>query len=516
MTPEQELEYLTLKKKKAMASSSDDGGPSKSYDVPRPLQEAAKFVTGPGRLTRGIGVGIEQLIPSLRSGQGLLGAGAKASAAMQPGYQPQEGEKLGAFAGGQLDPINLLMAEATGGGSLLKNMAGGAATSGGASILDQMSQGQVKPGNVAMDTVLGGGVGGLAHGMAKTPSYLLNKAPMLLDIFHTAPKKAVEIFKKNPGIEKTAFKSDEEAEAAIADKTDKLIENLKEYHRGAGMNFDQAITQVKAKMTPSERSKWRPIPSGRVSDVLESMKMAVNSLYSTPEKAAKVPEQTTSSMFKALLHLRQSIDEHVKYSSSSGASPVPSVAQGGLSALRPQVNQLIERLPGNEVLRNADKVSGMASDMYGKLQKNMERPGEAIEFLKNTFAGKGPNAKEDMRALYALEEFTGKPVVNDLFKAMTMSHFSKNLAGNVFSRSIAGLSPFVISALLRSTVLPGQFQAALIGGTSAVSALRSPKLMGKAIRALQKSAKPLAGASKPTAIAALNAIRSMSENFGSQ
>src|SRR5438105_3515685 len=74
--------------------------------VSQEAQSAASAVTAPGRFMRSLGVGAELALPSLRSGQPQMGAAdilARMREARKPGYQPQPGEKLGAFGGQMLD-----------------------------------------------------------------------------------------------------------------------------------------------------------------------------------------------------------------------------------------------------------------------------------------------------------------------------------------------------------------------------------------------------------------------------
>lgn len=219
----------------------------------------------------------------------------------------------------------------------------------------------------------------------------------------------------------------------------------------------------------------------------------------------KARQAMTSQAFKTLLHIRQSIDHHVSYKAGQGVPEISSTQEGGLKLLRNDVNQMIEQLPGGEVIRDADKRMAAVKEIYGKLQPMMKRPGDAIDFLRKTFEGESPNAKEDMMALLALEKQTGKPVVNDMFKALTYSHFSQSLAGNKFTRTVAGISPFLLSALGRVAGIP--FQESMLGSLALATASQSPKLLGKVLRGAQASAPTFEKSAGPTAVGMLSAIR---------
>src|SRR4051812_33500230 len=90
----------------------------RGIDVPSPIQTAAKAITMPGRGMRGLGVGAERLLAGDRPQAALQ----QASDAVQPGFQAGEGQKLGAFAGGFGDPINIAANAVLPGGSFLKSL----------------------------------------------------------------------------------------------------------------------------------------------------------------------------------------------------------------------------------------------------------------------------------------------------------------------------------------------------------------------------------------------------------
>ena len=505
MTETEELEYLTLKKKKAMAgASSATPQPQGGIPVPPAVSSAARAITMPGRGFRGMGVGLEQLMlhPS-RPGAAL----SQAADAVQPGFEAGPGQKLGAFAGGFGDPVNLAANEVLPGGSFLKSLAGGAMMGSGSSLLDQLSQGKINRGQTGLSGAAGGLIGGLTHGMAKLLSGFLRNAAPIFEGTTGTPPRATEIFKANPGIEKAYTGTEEE----VASKASSVMDALTNQYDAAKAFYKKAAGDVGANLNSREKALAKPIAPMRIPDSIESLKPAVNASRANPTN-----KDLTSAVFKSLLHIRQSIDHHVDYANKSGVPEISSVQAGGLKELRNKVNQLIEDMPGGEILRDADKIMAAASEIYGKLQPMMKRTGDAVEFLKKTFEGKSANANEDMINLLALEKATGQPVVNDLFKAMTMSHFSQNLAGNKISRSVAGVSPFLMSAMLRVVGLP--FQASLPLSAVGVSLARSPKVQGMAVRGAQKFGPGIEKAAKPTATALLNLIRQRykSEDSGSQ
>lgn len=483
--------------------------PAGSINVPRPLQEAAKFITGPGRWGRGVGVGAQQLI----QGKGPLDSAVRASAAMQPGYEAPPGERIGAFAGGLVDPINLGANAVLPGGSFLKSLASGAAMAGGSNILDQASQGKINTGEAGLVSGIGAGIGALTHGLAKLPSAFLRKAPAILESTSGTPERATELFKANKDIAKTHTGLEEE----IKLKSESVMDAVSNQYDAAKAYFKTAAGKVRANLNAKEKALSKPIPPMQIPAAIDSMKTQVTNLAQprvanpniaiSPARQAQMDaakEQMSGNIFKRLLHIRQSIDHHVTYS-GTGVPAVSTVQEGGLKELRKQVNQMIEQMPRGEILRDADKTMAGASEIFGKLQPKMKNTGDAIDFLKKTFEGKTEQSKEDMMNLLALEKATGHPVVNDLFKALTMSHFSQALAGNKISRSVAGISPFLMSAMLRVAGFP--FQASLMASAAAVTLSRSPRAQGMAIRAAQEYGPAIAKSAGPTATGLLNLIR---------
>jgi hypothetical protein len=472
--------------------------PEGSFNVPPALQGAADIVTMPGRGMRGIGVGLEQML----LGKGIQPALQRASAATQPGYQAQPGEKLGSFAGGMLDPLNLAANAVLPGGTLLKSIGGGAMAAAGNSALDQAAQGHVNPGEVGIDAALGGVTGGAVHGIAHGAEGFLKAAPGIFEKISSIPRRATQILERVPGLQKLVSGT----EQSLENKTVKIQETLQQMHDDATAYFQKALRdpKIKADLNNSEKvisGKDMPVLSipGAVETMKRTLPMIIQQQKDKPEATA-----ITSDVFKTLLHIRQSIDHWVNYAKGN-VPDVGTIQSSGLKGLRQEVQGMIGQLPGGEILLNASSRLHAAKDIFEELQPKLKHTGDAIEFLKDTFAMKGNNHKENMMKLLALEEITGKPVVQDMFKALTVSHFSPKFAGGVISRAVAGISPFLASALLRAAGLP--FQASLILSAAGVTLARSPRLQGVTVKAARDLGPSISKMAKPTATAALAAIR---------
>ena len=497
--------YLQLKQK---ASQGSDVAPEQTYRVPGPLQTAAKAITMPGRGMRGLSVGAEQLLLHPTKPQAAL---EQASEAVQPGFQAGPGQKFGQFAGGFGDPINIAANAIMPGGTFAKAALSGAAMGGGSSILDQLAQGKFQPKAVATDAAISGGTAGLLHNMASIPASFLSMAPEWIQKTSNIPKDYTRYFMKHPGLEEgklppEVMESDVAARSAGAQRAlQKVVGRADAYWKRAGR-------RIGVNLTPEEKAKALPMRPGAIADELGMIQKQMPRL-----SQLKPNDPQVKLWLKELLHMRGSMGHWINPQASQ--KPIMKEAASGLAELRPRLNNMIAQLPGGQVLRNADAMKAAALGMSEKLETlHKGRPGEVLEFLRNTFEGKGPNAQEDMMNLMALDKFlTDKgrsSIIEPLHAALAKQAFAPALAGNQISRAIAGASPFLISAMLRITGLP--FQVSLPLSAAMVTSARSPALQGKAIRAAQEYGPGMAKAAKPAFMTALNLIRQRRQNQASQ
>lgn len=126
-------------------------------------QDAGQILTMPKRGLEGIAVGLEQFLSHPTDPSNAL---QRASAATQPDYIPQKGEKFGSFAGGMMDPVSMGLAAAGGtpfeAASMAGALGGAAAAGSGGSILDQLSSsGRVDPKATLSDTAKAMAIAGI-------------------------------------------------------------------------------------------------------------------------------------------------------------------------------------------------------------------------------------------------------------------------------------------------------------------------------------------------------------------
>jgi hypothetical protein len=190
--------------------------------------------------------------------------------------------------------------------------------------------------------------------------------------------------------------------------------------------------------------------------------------------ALKTKNLSTVDRIQELIHLRQAIDDRINFAkpmAPGGAPSIPSEAEGTLRMMAKDVNGMLDQIKEAQPLRSADKVYANARQVYDRLQKAMETPGKAEEFLYNTYKGDSPTDKENLSALHDLEKISGQPVIKNLFKQFSGREVNKTFALPSIRATMAGLSLFA----LRSFGIPPQvtLPAAILS--------QSPKALSKIV-----------------------------------
>lgn len=448
-----------------------DKAVSREIPVTPAAQKFSQAVTLPGRGMRGLGVTGEQLL----LGKGLGKSFERGTEAIKPGYVPQPGEKLGTFAGGMADPINIGMGAIFPGTTLMKSVMGGAMMGTEASLLDQASRGRVNPALAATEGLGGAMGGGLAHQVGTMGSSLIQNAPSIYKAIAKIPKRATVYFKRNKGIENTVSGSNLSVEKGARDITGALQNRMDAAKRFYGAMASKAGVRQSA----AERSRLSPLPTNKIADTVQSLKTQIESFKNYFQSNPK-PTPVSSTILKSLLHARDSIDHHISQKQTFD------VVRGGLAGMNREINQLIEKVPGGDLIRAADRAKAPVNELYDELMHKINDPEKAIKFLKETFEGEGPESRNNMSLLQNLEKMTGRNIVNNMFKVLTMNTYQQRLGGNRISRSIAGASPFLISALMRVAGVPFQLSLPLSAGMATAS--QSPALLGKMLRMAQSYA----------------------------
>ena len=470
------------------------------------VKKAAKYIQVPGRGMRALGVGAERLIEEPSQPAKAL---ERASEATKPDYIPQRGEKLGAFAGSMLDPINIAAAEATGGGSLLSSAAGGALATGAQESLGELERkGTVSPKEVGT-AAAGGAVGGsVIHGVVNAPGFFIDKFPELGKALANIPKRASIILQNHPEIIERYKGNAQE----IVGHVKNVMDVANDIKKAADEYFGDALDKLGIKKTAEERTKFQPLPvSGK--QVFRETAQGEGAISSNDiagelgflKKYGDV--MNPKDRLKSLLHLRTSIDSHLEFPAGDVKATLPNEVQTGLAQLRPQVNQEIEKSVGGEVLRDADAVVSMAKKAYNSLQSHIQDKGKAEDYLRKVFSGEGGENREEIRNLLALEKISGRPVISSLFKSLTSEEFRKTLGATRFRSSFGGFSAYIVS---RALAIPYSIGVALAGFS------QSPNMMARALRVARVSEPFVSRLAFPATSGALTALknRKINELYG--
>lgn len=509
-------EVLAYAKENYQPSSEQPG-----FAVPPAVQLGAKALLTPGRGLRGLGVMAQKLGHAVRTGNpkdlNMQDIVSRASAATQPGYQAQPGEKLGSFGSALVDPVNLAAGLIPGQGGILKSIASGAGLAGGANLLDQAEQGRIDPKRLLGSSAIGAGLGYLTHGLSSAASSFIGDAPAMVANVTKIPKKSTANFIADKNIMAGAPTTEDAMTANLESKANEINQNLQ------GLTLSEKADRVVAgkntgtNLTAVERSKFKAIPADEISDEIDTMRRLMpqfkqqadakiqkaRDMGLSPLEISKVTNNASSDALKRLLNIRQSIKERI------GEPATFSMTKGGLADLRTEVNQMIEELPGGDVIRNADEYSSQVKGLHGKLIESLKTPEKTIEFVKSIMEGNTSESRENLILLLAMEKLSGRPVVDDMMKAITQSHFAPALANHTLKRSILGISPFLISGLMRVGGIP--FQASLPAAAAITTAGQSPAVWGSLIRTAQALEPHMKTGAKATAVAGLAALRKMQE-----
>lgn len=487
-----------------MRSQRPDLAGSSGYPVPPFAQKISGGLQMAERTAPSAGAAIQRLV----SGGGQADATAAFMKGMA-GVPPRPGERTGSFIRGLGSPMNVMANEVLPGGSFLKSAFSGATQGAQSELTNEAAKGRIQPKKVMKEAGWGGASSGILHTAGSTGNAIVENAPALFKRMAKIPERMTTIFRDTPGLENAPPGGRKEIQEGIIDKTKALQGSLGDFKGKASKQYDRVINMLRATQTPKEMVKppvhWSQIPAAVSSypKFISTMKAA---------KGGKLSREDTGLLYKNLLTLRRSIGHWVNPSMRS----ISDGQKKGLMTYKENVQDMLSGLRHGSVLRTADQKWGAAKDIFGELEEKMKgsKPGknvgDALKFVKDTLEGdfEDPRNVENLHRLLDLEEVTKKPVIDDLFKALTQAKFSENLAGNTISRSIAGASPFLVSALLRVVGLP--FQFSLPVGAAMATSSQSPKLLGKILRTSQKFGPEMAHASdsaRPMVIKALRRMR---------
>jgi hypothetical protein len=495
--------------------------------VPKPVQSIAQQILAPTRATRGVAVGIKNFLEGVSPAgatsfmSGLPGSQLtlpdliqlknnvdktveRATAAYQPGFEPQPGEEIPAFLGeaagvaGMLAPLAAAapaVAGAVGATSPLA-VAGvtgavDAATGMGLTALQQTSEkGTVSPGEVGLVGAISGAIPfgkPIYQGIKGAATKLL---PEVLAWSQKAPKRSVKIRLDDPEIMKVVQGTEESLKAAVDDATTALNQireeagtQLRKVKVDLGLEVapEEEIAQLATRGSPEKIAREEIKQMGGVEiGVGDDFAQEVAQAY---EAAKKVPE---SQRLKYLYNLKNQINEAVTFRPGVVKQIGPK-SEGRLKTIAGKADKDMLELPGGDRLKEGNEQFHKAAGLYDELQKKLETPGMAEDSLAKIFRGdlsvitEGKN-REVQALLDKLDEMAGKPVTKQIWREMTVKHFKKGLGRGLGSfltgqvgLGIAGKAAFASNPILAA------------GALATTAPLVSPRIASMSIAAGQKA-----------------------------
>jgi hypothetical protein len=424
------------------------------------IQKAAQVVTTPIRGMRGLGVGAERLISGDAPSQAL----DRSAAAVKPGYIPQPGEKLGAFAGEMAATAPIF--EAAGGGSLLSQVAKGAMSAGTLrTIQDAAERGDVHIPDVVFSSVLGGVIP-LVIPTAQTVFRALRATNRVAGAMGTTlTTDATEALAKDPtllskyqGTAEAIGEKVQKVQKALISQHEKVVQFLERVRNNIGFRepfMSQADRIAKEGLTPKPvqdiveefqvlKNGKVPVEAMRKAQKITSEDRSVMGILikktevNRPGKITKTEMQIPDKLrLRELYRLRESIDDYLTF--PQGGGDVPRIGRGDqnfLQTMRAKVNSIIEEIPGGKTLRMADEAYSLSRKLYDDLQKKLATQGKAEQVIQQILKGGDINEViglkgDNLRLLQSLERKTGQKFLEPLKKELAAKSFREMKATGI-------------------------------------------------------------------------------------
>lgn len=456
------------------------------------FQKAAEAAYAIPRAGRTVGVGLERGIEGINPAKFLMPGGGmfltkadrerllantknaveRGQAAFQPGFQPQEGEKLGAFVG-ETAPLVAATLPLGGAGAALSGATGMAAplaeglVQGGIgavlSALQQKSEeGNVSPGKTA-----------LAAGLSAAPGLAIEAArgivPKAAGWFTKRTAAPYEAIAEDPQF-LTKFKGTAES---IEDASKKMLETFNDVTQTAKNKLNAA--KELAGIFPDANAAKTPLKNiesiqSELDNVITHSKPTVKNIEldlidtktNQPfSKKIEVPPVSDGVRIKKLLELDQNLNALTQ------GENAPIKMTDDIHALKQKIQDQIREIPGGTKLQDMRDAYHDVLEVKNQLGRDLTDPGKSAAVMKNIVTGdiKGAlNAsfEKKKKAIELLEELGGKKVFEPLRNEILASQL-KPLAG-----------PYTIKGEIGTQLAAHN---PVVGLVSAIKS--SPNLMGK-------------------------------------
>ena len=409
--------------------------------LPQIVQKGAQVITTPERGMRGVGVGTERLLegvspatfipPQLNiNPQDFITAGSqmvqnapnaleRAAEAVQPGFVPQEGEKIGSAIGSTVGALPLATAmSGVGAGSLgafgrnkilatilaenpkiifqaLRNAGAGIALS---SIEQASERGDVK----LVDVATVAGTGAMLPFIKPTGEFITRYIKSLgRDVVTGTTSVSVEAAQEamnNPNLLKQARGTAEAVsnravriQRVLKNTLDEAGEAVSKARESFGIekDFDEWLKDTTENglrhTSPKDVTRdYSELMAGK--KIEEIPKVILNNGILTPTTKNVVSDIPYKERIRDLYRLRKEIGEYVNWSKTrQDLPPIGSFDEKKFKDMRFKINELLNEYaktdPAVRRLRDSDDMYYLGRDLYDDLQKNLSTKGKAEQTL---------------------------------------------------------------------------------------------------------------------------------------
>lgn len=425
-------------------------------------QSPSQILTTPARGLRGVGVGVQQLAEGANPADALN----RASAAVQPGYVPQPGEKIGSAVGETIGsaPLAAALTPEFGAASVpalaryaVQALAAGAGGGAFAAINDASEKGRIEP----SDVVVAGGINAIFPLVRFIPKFINDfmRASTEIPIAGTTSlsREALRQYSADPKILEKAAKSAEE----INNQVEGMQRSMANYMASVGEKLKKARIKFNI-MSPIETPIEQQAKEGIASKSFEEINKEFIDLkngyrtvkpegvnLSSPIKQEKNVPIPIKERIAGLYDLRYHIDQNNVI--TGGPDKVikkigdQTPEEMALAARRFDVNKilddLVKKVPGATDLRETDKAYSMASSIHSEFLKKLSNPEKAQQVLMGIFKKGDPDkivgvGSDAVKVIRRLEKETGQKFLEPLRKEYAAREFS-NLQGRGGSTALS-------------------------------------------------------------------------------
>lgn len=437
----------------------------------------ANLATLPQRGFRGVGVGLQQAVEGVpassltpfgavtpeilsRVASNLPGAVERAAEAVRPGFQPEEGERLGALAGETVGSLPLATAlggssEAVGAGNvalqIMRNTVGGATLT---AINEASEKGDIE----VPDVVFSGAVNGLFPLVRPSANVVANFLRKSTEIpvagTTTLSREAMgeladdpKLLEKYAGDAQAINNKVVNIQKKMVEQFEKIGNRLKQARLKFGITrpLETPVEQVAAEGLPQKdlkeiASDFIDLKRGyRLKKPIEGVDVGIV----PPKPGRELPKQDINikERIKGLYELRSQIDQNnvVKNKVGQDVQPIDKQDIEGkyLKNLRGQINNMLDELTpqveGGSALRITDRAFSQARNLYDEFIKKLADKEKGEQLLLNIYKKGNPDEiiginSDTVDVLRRLEKRTGEKYIEPLRKEFAAREF-RNIKG---------------------------------------------------------------------------------------